>query len=355
VTIDIVLFLILAEMSQFLPKPPPQTDLFGEPLLIQENDKPTPKKRGSIVTAISPTPDIIAAAQNLPAQIYLGTSSWSFAGWAGLVYDGSYSESKLAREGLTAYSTHPLLNTVSIDRTFYAPIAEADFADYARQVPPHFRFITKAPMAITSSYVRDDKGNFADSPFYFNVDYAINEFIAPATLGLKEKCGPLVFQFPPQGSRITANPDPFINRLYRFLNALPPGIRYAVEVRDPQLLTDRFFKCLNATNVRFCIASHAKMPSPATQIVMIDNQLDQGDFICRWSLHAGFKYEDAKSRYFPFNKIVDEDIDSRQALAGAIARASRQGKSSFVTINNKAEGSAPLSVLKLAEAIGSQS
>lgn len=335
-----------------MPNETPQTDLFGDTLPTPAaTDKKSSSTRGKSVLPATPTVEIIDAASALPPHIYLGTSSWSFAGWAGLVYAGTYTESQLAKHGLSAYSAHPLLTTVSIDRTFYSPISADDFAAYARQVPDSFQFIVKAPMAITASYVRDDKGGFADSPYYLDANYATDMFIAHATLGLNEKAGPLVFQFPPQGNRVTANVDAFINRLYRFLNALPPGIRYAVEVRDAALLTSRFFKCLDATHTLFCIASHANMPSPANQILCMNQHLKFDDFICRWSLHAGFKYADAKSRYFPFNKLVDEDIDSRQAIASAIAAASRRGHKSFVTINNKAEGSAPWSVLKLAEAI----
>jgi uncharacterized protein YecE (DUF72 family) len=331
----------------------PQTDLFG--FVVPDDDttgKPT--VRASSRGAVTPAPQdaaTITLGQRLPDGVHLGTSSWSFSGWSGLVYAGAHTDSKLARDGLAAYAAHPLFRTVSIDRTFYAPLSEKEFADYAAKVPMHFRFVVKAPMAITSSYVRDDAGRFSDSPFYLDLSYAIDNFVAPAANGLGANAGPLVFQFPPQGKRITSNPDSFINQLYRFLRDLPPGLRYAVEVRDTELLTTRFFKCLETTNVSFCVASHARMPSPAEQIARMSAHLPEGDFICRWSLHAGFKYEDAKERYAPFDRIVDEDIESRMALAAAVASAARGGRVSFVTINNKAEGSAPHSVRLLAEAI----
>ncbi len=265
-----------------------------------------------------------------------------------MVYDGEFRDATLAREGLPAYSKHPLMRTVSIDRTFYAPIGENEYARYATQVPNGFRFLIKAPMAITSSYLRSDTGGFSDSPHFLDVEYAIDEFIAPCTAGLGTKCGPLVFQCPRQGRATTGNPDPFINRLYRFLKALPQGVLYAVEVRDPELLTERFFKCLNATGVRFCIASHARMPSPREQIERAQ-QMDAGPFIARWSLHAGFKYETAKAKYFPFDKIVDEDSDSRESLVQESIRTLNAGFPVYVVINNKAEGSAPLSVGKFAQ------
>lgn len=46
--------------------------------------------------------------RRLPAQIHLGTSSWSFPGWAGIVYDTVARESQLAKNGLAAYARHPL-------------------------------------------------------------------------------------------------------------------------------------------------------------------------------------------------------------------------------------------------------
>jgi uncharacterized protein YecE (DUF72 family) len=337
-------------------------DLLGDPLpapdacngsTVVNADKRTPKKAATIAAA-TPMPEAVLLRQSLPSLIHFGTSSWSFAGWQGLVYASCHSESQLSRAGLSAYSAHPLLRAVSLDRTFYAPLSEAEYQHYARQVPPHFRFLVKAPMALTSSYLRTDDGRFTDSPFYLDVNYAIDSFIAPATAGLGRNVGPLVFQFPPQGKHAVAEPDAFINRLYRFLRDLPPGIRYAVEVRNRELLTTRFFKCLETTQTQFCIASHAAMPSPASQIQLLQTQapaLLAGDFICRWSLHAGFKYEDAKARYYPFDKLVDEDVESRHAIADAIASATKAGKTSIVTINNKAEGSAPLSVLRLAEAV----
>jgi len=332
-------------------------DLLGDPV-NDNNDisqtgnsrknEPGARPPQSAVLAAPATAESIDIAQKLSPQIYLGTSSWSFAGWDGLIYTGVFSDQKLARDGLPAYAQHPLCRTVGIDRTFYAPISERDYARYASQVDDGFRFLVKAPMAITSSYMRSHEGIFSDSRYFLDVDYAINEFIAPATAGLGIKAGPLVFQFPPQGRQQTRRPDAWINRLYRFLKALPPGFLYAVEIRDPELLTDRFLMCLKTTAVRLCVASHANMPAPQQQIEMMNRILEPGALIARWSLHSGFKYADAKTRYFPFNRLVDEDMESRASLAAACLRAVEGNHPAFVIINNKAEGSAPLSIEKLA-------
>jgi hypothetical protein len=87
----------------------PQTDLFGAP-----STEATPRKpRRPAVAAVAPADADVALAAALPRELHLGTSTWSFAGWQGLVYDGAHEESKLAREGLAAYARHPLLRNAA--------------------------------------------------------------------------------------------------------------------------------------------------------------------------------------------------------------------------------------------------
>jgi uncharacterized protein YecE (DUF72 family) len=325
-------------------------DLFGDPIAPTPIAKPAgkPAGRAGQVAAAPVAAAAVEVAYRLNPHIYLGTSSWSFPGWDGLVYSGEYSEAKLARDGLPAYAQHPLMRAAGIDRTFYGPIAESDYQRYAGQVPAHFRFLVKAPMAITSSYVRADDGTFGDSPHFFDSEYAINEFIAPCTAGLAAKAGPMVFQFPPQGRVHTREPDQWINRLYRFLRRLPPGFLYAVEIRDPALMTERFFKCLNETNVRYCLSGHEKMCSPIEQIAAMQRVLVPGALVVRWNLHFGFRYEDAKARYEPFDKLVDADPDGRTSIAKVVRAAVDGGFPAYVIVGNKAEGSAPLTIEALA-------
>lgn len=297
-----------------------------------------------------------ALATALPAGAHFGTSSWSFAGWTDLVYGESYSEQKLSRQGLSAYAHHPLMKTVGIDRTFYAPISEADFRRYATQVravAADFRFLVKAPMLFTGPRLRSDSGEWSDNPAFLNAGLAATQFVWPAVTGLSETCGPLVFQFPPLGPRFTRAPQRFADALAEFLLALPRLSRpacYAVEVRDPELLTDDYLAALCAGNATHCIGIHARMPDAAAQ-ARFWRESGRLPLTIRWSLHSGFKYEEAKERYAPFNALVDEDPAGRRQVAELILEAARNRQESFVVANNKAEGSAPLTIRKLAELI----
>jgi len=304
-------------------------------------------------------PAVTALGTLLPPRIHLGTSSWSFPGWTGLVYAAGYgtpvTEQKLARHGLAAYATHPLFRTVSLDRTFYTPLPHDEFARYAAQVPAPFRFVVKAPAAITDPVVRKPGSGEAarDNPLFLDATAAATTFIRPAIDGLGSKAGPLVFQFPPLGRRLLADVPKLTARIAAFMAVLPRGPLYAVEVRDPQLVCDRFARSLGDAGAVPCLAIHARMPPLDEQAEVFG--LTQPDarrpLVARWNLHAGRGYDDAKADYFPFNRLMEEDVPSRAALARLARAAAADGRDVFITINNKAEGSAPLSVQRLAEQI----
>ena len=80
-----------------------------------------------------------------------------------------------------------------------------------------------------------------------------------------------------------------------------------------------------------------------------------GPLVCRWNLHrkhGAFGYEHAVARYGEFERMQDPDPETRQALARVIRATSEAGYRSYVTVNNKAEGSAPMSVRELARCLG---
>jgi uncharacterized protein YecE (DUF72 family) len=337
-----------------------QPDLFGEPIPRDSMSRRTAQKpRTRSESKVQPvkfeTNEFEALVRALPARTHLGTSSWSYSGWAGLIYDETHSEQTLARHGLPAYAAHPLVRTVGIDRTFYAPMAESEFRSYAKQVEtvnPDFRFLVKAPMLFTGPRLRSDDGVWTDNKTFLDASLAAAQFVIPATQGLGVHCGPLVFQFPPLGPRITRAPAKFADQLAEFLLALPKlsgDAVYAVEIRDPELLTDDYLAALCAGDATHCIAIHGRMPSASEQARFWRESGSAKPLVIRWSLHSGLKYEEAKERYRPFNALVDEDPDGREQVTDLIAESHSNNLPSYVIVNNKAEGSSPLSIRKLAE------
>lgn len=307
-----------------------------------------------VIGAAEPSAAVTDIAKRLAGDIHLGTSSWSFPGWAGIVYDQSATAMTLARDGLGAYAQHPLLRTVSIDRTYYAPISAGDFAAYAAAVPEPFRFMVKAhelcTLARFSRSGRYEEWAGQTNPRFLDADYAIENVVAPLIDGLGPHAGPLVFQFPPQPLFAVGGPDGFAERLHGFLSALARGPLYAVELRTPELFTRRYLSVLADNGAAHCFNVHPTMPRIDSQYRFAG--IDRFPaLVVRWMLHGTLGYEEARAQYAPFNRLVDPDPASRTTIATMCRNASASRRPSYVIINNKAEGSAPLSVVALATEI----
>jgi uncharacterized protein YecE (DUF72 family) len=282
--------------------------------------------------------------------VRLGTSSWSFPGWHGLVYDRLASEEALARSGLQAYAAHPLLRTVSVDRSFYRPLSAGEFRVYADVVPSDFRFVVKADRLVTSPLDPDARGVRTPNARFLDAAYAADAVIGPTFEGLGPKAGPLVFQFPPVAPNLVGGRNAFLDRLHGFLTALPKHHLYAVELRTPAFLTEAYARLLEETGVAHCYNVHPASAPLARQLDLI-HPFQQPSLVVRWMLGRGLEYVAAKERYEPFDRLVDEDLASRELIARTVLDATLAERDAFVIANNKAEGSAPLTLFRLAERI----
>jgi uncharacterized protein YecE (DUF72 family) len=298
-------------------------------------------------------------ASALPREIRLGTSSWGFPGWAGLVWADVYTTKQLARDGLPAYACHPLLRTVSLDRAFYKPLSAHEYASLAAQVPDDFRFVVKAPSAISDAMVRDHGRGLQRNATFLDPIAAAHEFVQPALDGLGPKLGALVFQLSPLPSSMLLRIPELLESLATMLAALPPlrptapdGV-VAVEVRNAELMTAELAAVLKAAGATYCLGLHAKMPGISDQLPML-RALWPAPLVARWNLHqrhGAYGYDSAKDLYEPFDRLLDPDPETRAILSQVMAATAAAHLPVYVTINNKAEGSAPLSVEALAEAV----
>jgi uncharacterized protein YecE (DUF72 family) len=291
--------------------------------------------------------EIAAVAARIPREIRLGTSSWSFPGWAGLVYDRAASPAMLARHGLAAYARHPLLRTVGVDRTYYAPVDAATFAAWAAVVPADFRFLVKGHELVTAARVpshgRYGAAGGQPNDCFLLASYAADAVVGPSLEGLRDRLGVILFQFPPQA---VGEPARFSERLAAFLTALPRGPVYAVELRNAELLGPAHARALAAAGASHCINVHPSMPPPAVQTRMAQ---DAPALVVRWMLARNRGYEEARARYAPFDRLAEPDPTTRGEIGALCLAARARGRPAFVIVNNKAEGSSPLSVVRLAE------
>jgi uncharacterized protein YecE (DUF72 family) len=320
-------------------KPDSQPDLFGTP--------PRAPRREQVVEPAPHSPALGALAASLPLSVRLGTSSWAFPGWRGLVYGGAEQrDSALSRAGLRAYAQHPLFRTVGVDRGFYVPVPEETLGRYAADVPADFRFLLKAHAALTTPRSASRPAFLEGVPdLFLDVGHARAAVVEPALRALGERLGVLLFQFPPLPPAVWHHRGELLARLHAFLRAIPPGVLSALEWRNPEILGEDYRQMLADVGAVHAHCSHPRMPH-------VDEQGfaggEQRALVIRWLLGHGRGYDEARAAFAPFDRLVEPDEPVRERIATLIADAVRAGRECFVIVNNKAEGSSPLSVERLA-------
>ena len=329
----------------------------------------TPPRTG-LVQAQPADRELVRTAKKLPHNVYLGTSSWNFPGWRGIVWSRASGLDQLALHGLSAYAKHPIFRTVGVDRSFYRPLTAAVYSNFAQQVPENFRFLVKAPQIVCDSVLRDRLGRPVHAnPDYLNADRALEDFVLPVLEGLGDKAGALIFEMPaiPRHALIErrsqyAAIETMADFFSQIKSRMPTqAVALGVEMRTRVLLTPRWVREMTSTGVRPVLSLHPSMPSIMRQTDMLRlfdaPGVEQGpwqaagDILIRWSLAAAGTYSGLKNDWAPFDRIQREDIVAREGIVWLLRLAQSSGVRAFVVANNKAEGCAPLTMRAIAESL----
>jgi uncharacterized protein YecE (DUF72 family) len=300
-------------------------------------------------------PRQVRVAAALPPWVRLGTSTWTFPGWAGIVYAGKPSQAALVKSGLGAYARHPLLRTVGIDRSYYGPLTAADLAGYAAQLPPGWVAVSKIWEEITTyafpAHPRFGARAGQKNPRFLDPSAVRDEVLAPYAEAFGAHAGPFVFELPPSPER--PDPEPFARAIERLLSALTsafPRFRFAFELRTRELLTPRYLAALRAYGAAHVLNFWSQMPTVGEQLAL-PGVLDAPFAVARLMLPPGTRYEEQKAEFAPFDRIVRPQPSMHDDIVRLARACAAGGKDLFVLVNNKAEGSAPLTVFALAEEI----
>ncbi len=163
----------------------------------------------------------------MAGAIRIGTSGWSYPHWRGPFYPGELPEGNW----LDFYAAR--FNATEVNSTFYQLPAPETLVNWRDTVPAGFQFAVKGSRYITHMKKLKDARDTVPR-FLERID------------ALGDKLGPVLFQLPPKWR---FNPD----RLAAFLQALPGGYRYTLELRDPSWLDDRAYALLGAHGAALCI------------------------------------------------------------------------------------------------------
>ena len=302
----------------------PQLDLFGHAHPERQSDGTDPAAE-ALAACHREAADL---ARRISPRIRFGTSSWSFPGWKGLVYSAGATETSLARDGLREYAQHPLLRTVGIDRSYYAPIPDDDLRRYASQLPAGFLACAKAPALVTAAELPGRGGGA--NPEFMSASRLIDDLLAPFDRSFAAFAGPFILEFPPVRAAAGLDGRTFLRRLDRLLGALPPRFRYAVEIRNRQFLTPEYARVLVTHGAGHVYNYWSAMPMPGDQTAIVAPE-SLPFAVVRLLLAPGTWYEDQRARFRPFNRIVVEDRTMRAqavSIARRVAAMDREASSS---------------------------
>jgi len=317
----------------------PQLGLFDEP--------PQPSR------SFAGIEELEALGRALPARLRLGTSSWTFPGWAGLVYHRRYSTQRaFLRESLAEYAKHPLMRTVGIDRSYYAPVPEEDLRLYAGQLPDGFRCAMKVwqriAMPVFPRHARYGAEAGKKNPDFLNAEIFAEAVHQPVLELFCRWMGPWILEIAPSPARLSA--DWFLRKLDDFLRAAPRDFPFAVELRERSLLSEEYASVLRERSASHVFNYWSRMPGIAEQIE-VAGLVDGDPLVARLLLPPGARYDELRDAYAPFDALVDPRPGMHRDVQRLIEIALERDREIYVLVNNKAEGSSPLTIRAIAERI----
>jgi uncharacterized protein YecE (DUF72 family) len=234
-------------------------------------------------------------------HIYVGASGWHYTEW---VKDKFYPADLPQNKWLAFYAKQ--FNTVELNNPFYHLPPKTTFQGWHKQTPKNFLFSVKASRYITHmKRLLDPKEG-------------VSKFLKSAE-GLKEKCGPILFQLPPQ---FPCNPE----RLAKFLKILPKRHQYTVEFRHPSWYKQEIYDLLKDFNAAFCIFELGELISPI---------VTTADFVYVRLHGYGKKYAGI---------YTEKDL---QAWAKRFKSWYKEGKSGYCYFDNTASGQNTQNALRL--------
>ncbi|MFH0882558.1 MAG: DUF72 domain-containing protein [bacterium] len=276
------------------------------------------------------------ASLSQPADdpVFFGTSSFSELDWVGPFYPSGTSPADF----LSYYATQ--FHTVEIDATYYAVPTAKTVDGWRERTPAHFLFSAKFPRAV----VHGGEGSQPDTTNILDSQRAleVTETYLAAISRLGEKLGMLLIQFPYFNKIAFKQSGPFLERLDRFLNRLPEGYRYAVEIRNRTWLNETFVEVVRAHGCVLALVDHAWMPHGAE----IAEQLG--------ALTNGLGYVRLVGDRAEIEKITSrwnrEVLDKEESLlrwARLLASVSRSAEKIVVYVNNHFTGYSPATARRL--------
>ena len=290
------------------------------------------------------------AAEVAARGVYIGTSSWKYPGWSGLLYDparyeyrGKFAQTRFNRNCLAEYAE--VFKTVCVDAAYYSFPTPEYLEGMAGQVPEDFLFGLKVTDTITVKKFPNlerfgDQAGKANENF-LNAQLFANGFLRPCER-IRTKVGLLIFEFSRLWPADYQHGRDFVADLDRFLERLPKDWPYGIEMRNRAWLKPEYFGCLARHGVTHVFNSWEAMPPVNEQMALAGSRTNPNLVAARFLLKPGRKYEEAVRIFEPYDRLKEEYPEARAAGRALVGEGKIAGpdKKTFVFVNNRLEGNA---------------
>ena len=175
--------------------------------------------------------------------IRIGVGGWTYEPWRGLFYP-----SDLVQKRELEYASRQL-TSIEINGTYYGSQKPSSFAKWHDETPDDFVFSVKAPRYAMNRKVLAEAG------------ISIKRFFASGVTELKNKLGPINWQFVPTKKFEPGDFESFLKLLPRDADGL--ALRHVVEVRHESFRTPDFIALIREYGVGVVIAGDSAYPQIA--------------------------------------------------------------------------------------------
>lgn len=289
------------------------------------------------------------AAALAASGIFIGTSSWKYPGWRGMLYDdaryvwrGKFAKIRFEDNCLNEYAE--VFKTVCVDGAYYRFPTVKYLEGLAAQVPNDFQFAFKVTDAITlkrfTNLPRFGSNAGQANEHFLNAELFERAFLEPCK-AIRSQVGLLMFEFSRFYPTDFEHGRDFVAALDAFLGRLPRDWPYGVEMRNSNWLKPEYFECLARHGVTHVYNSWTEMPSVEEQIAIAESETNPELVAARFLLKPGRNYEEAVKAFKPYTQIKEVNGAARQAGADLIKdrKIKKTGKT-FIYVNNRLEGNA---------------
>jgi uncharacterized protein YecE (DUF72 family) len=273
-------------------------------------------------------------------SLRIGTSSWKYDSWEGLVYEPGSRSSYLEQ-----YARR--FDTVEIDQWFWRLPDPATAAEYAASVPESFRFTIKVPnlITLTHPYARRRGEPLEPNPTFLSAEL-FAEFLQ-AIRPLAGRIGALIFQFEYLNRQKMPSQARFLELLDAFFGRLPAGAPpFVLEPRNPRWLDGAWFGFLRSRGLGHCFLQGYYMPPIAGLYAEWGAQL-VGSAPVVLRLHGPDRAGMERASGGRWDRIVEPRDGELEEIVQMSSRLLANGFEVYLNVNNHFEGSAPLTIEKL--------